>query len=899
MASYSGRARSQGFDPVKLPDTARRMLEASDRRRYAQRKVYEADIRQRKEYGAAMEAKASREVAQVEANFQLQDEFTRAYTEQLKKNYDQLKKNEETKTAQDLQKMQALGQFAPSIMGMVKDIKEKNEEDQKQFGENLIAKYGISKAEYNELRLNEAELQAEGAANNRIVEQLKAQGASPDEIQAIRDLDGWRLYGAQKQWAMGAKDEWTQFLHNPENRSKKYDTGDGQQLSLEEAKTQNNGMYYNVIRDQLQAEFLKPYSNLNPAFASQYLYKGINEVNSADTSQFLSAQKASFEKKELDGRLSQLTQVTDSDALSTYINSQGLDHAGNRTRVLDDILELVKQSPEDGERLYDLFMSSPSEQNPKKSRGEYWESGSNIAVKAQLNAISKAITANNEEAFNASQNKKSIAYEQKLQEIEQKRVELGGFSREEWIQLDQTLREEQFGRKGLPQEWKGYLDGTDPDTKALVETVRQKVALGIYVDPDELKDAKYRNLNSQDRQALEQLLKPAEAGGSQLSKQDITQIKGDIVSELKSIVGTLGQEETAISTRMMADVAFDKFMKIYQNEMNQGGTSFNALTKARTALSDEFKLARESDSYTGDFALRRRADGTQIIGFGAGFAYLDGQDPDSPNRFRTESIKGALQAEPDYLSRSKAFGDIEDKSSWAAYITSPSFELSQRPTNWMLALGDADPNNNWQDIVNNQRELYGKPRLNFDRGAIPKDVVRPEVQSLLTNKPNAASKARALTITYADTDSAARYKPVLDLIASKESSNDTVHNGYDALNTGGNGTYVIGTNTGTKRLGRPLIDMTVDEVLAAQASGSVHAVGRYQFIYSTLKEQVRKQGIDTSQKFDEAMQDKLAISYFNESVGTFRRSGGDVIEGLGQRWHGLQKVSRAKLQKGY
>ena len=79
MASYSGRARSQGFDPVKLPDTARRMLEASDRKRYAQRKVYEADIQQRKEYGAAMEAKAKREVAQVESNFELQDEFTKAH----------------------------------------------------------------------------------------------------------------------------------------------------------------------------------------------------------------------------------------------------------------------------------------------------------------------------------------------------------------------------------------------------------------------------------------------------------------------------------------------------------------------------------------------------------------------------------------------------------------------------------------------------------------------------------------------------------------------------------------------------------------------------------------------------------------------------------------------------
>ena len=190
MASYSGRARSQGFDPVRLPDTARRMLEASTRNIEAQRRVYNADIKQREEYGRAMEAKASRETAAIEANFRLQDSFTQAYTDQLRKNFDQLKKNAEAESADKINQMTRLGQFAPSILGMVKDLKEKNDADQTQFGQNLIAKYGISKQEYNELRLREAELQAEGAANNRVVERLKANGASPDEIKAIRDLDG-------------------------------------------------------------------------------------------------------------------------------------------------------------------------------------------------------------------------------------------------------------------------------------------------------------------------------------------------------------------------------------------------------------------------------------------------------------------------------------------------------------------------------------------------------------------------------------------------------------------------------------------------------------------------------------------------------------------------------------
>ena len=98
------------------------------------------------------------------------------------------------------------------------------------------------------------------------------------------------LYGAQKQWAMNAQGDWRSYLNNPENRRKKFDSGDGFELSLEEAEERNDGIYYNVIRDQLQAEFLKPYGNLNPAFASEYLYKGITKVNQNDTANFQTEQ---------------------------------------------------------------------------------------------------------------------------------------------------------------------------------------------------------------------------------------------------------------------------------------------------------------------------------------------------------------------------------------------------------------------------------------------------------------------------------------------------------------------------------------------------------------------------------------------------------------------------------
>jgi len=152
-------------------------------------------------------------------------------------------------------------------------------------------------------------------------------------------------------------------------------------------------------------------------------------------------------------------------------------------------------------------------------------------------------------------------------------------------------------------------------------------------------------------------------------------------------------------------------------------------------------------------------------------------------------------------------------------------------------------------------------------------------------------------ISHSTRDPGDRYRPMLHLIASQESSNDTVHGGYDALNTGGSGRYPKGTSTGERNFGRPLTSFTVQEIIDRQQSGLLMAAGRYQFVPATLIEQVRDQNIDPNAKFDEALQDQLAIGYVHSSIGYFRSSNQDVIYGLGQRWHGLQNVSRAEMRR--
>ena len=113
-------------------------------------------------------------------------------------------------------------------------------------------------------------------------------------------------------------------------------------------------------------------------------------------------------------------------------------------------------------------------------------------------------------------------------------------------------------------------------------------------------------------------------------------------------------------------------------------------------------------------------------------------------------------------------------------------------------------------------------------------------------------------------------KVVLDAIAGPESGTW----GYQAFNQGGShgGTRVVGKSGSHKEVfGEDLTNMTLSEIFRRQnmggsdsqfrANGGLHAVGRYQFIGSTLQDEVKRMGLDPNTKFTPEIQDRIALSH--------------------------------------
>lgn len=114
-------------------------------------------------------------------------------------------------------------------------------------------------------------------------------------------------------------------------------------------------------------------------------------------------------------------------------------------------------------------------------------------------------------------------------------------------------------------------------------------------------------------------------------------------------------------------------------------------------------------------------------------------------------------------------------------------------------------------------------------------------------------------------------RSALDVLGKYES--DTA-GGYDAMNEGGadGGRTVVGysgPSQNNPRIGKAISKMTVRELMEYHAAGRIHAAGRYQFIGSTFAEEVRRQGVPLDMVFDERVQDAMAINYMNH-IGDWR-----------------------------
>lgn len=137
----------------------------------------------------------------------------------------------------------------------------------------------------------------------------------------------------------------------------------------------------------------------------------------------------------------------------------------------------------------------------------------------------------------------------------------------------------------------------------------------------------------------------------------------------------------------------------------------------------------------------------------------------------------------------------------------------------------------------------------------------------------------------------AAYQPLLNTIAKGESNGN--YNAY----------FANGSNTALR-----FTDMTIGEVLKWQedyvAEGSPSsAVGKYQIIRPTLAGLVRQLNIDNNSRFDETLQDRLAVALLEkrgaQDYMRNRLSREQFAANLAQEWAALPRATGSNPEQSY
>lgn len=135
------------------------------------------------------------------------------------------------------------------------------------------------------------------------------------------------------------------------------------------------------------------------------------------------------------------------------------------------------------------------------------------------------------------------------------------------------------------------------------------------------------------------------------------------------------------------------------------------------------------------------------------------------------------------------------------------------------------------------------------------------------------------------------YQPLLNLIADVESRGN--YNAYFG-------------HTNNQKI--DFTAMTINEVLQWQdefidRGSPSSAVGRYQFLNTTLGELVSEQGINRSSRFDKSMQDRLAIALLERRGGEAyvnkELSRHDFAANLAKEWASLPQITGDAPEKSY
>lgn len=348
-----------------------------------------------------------------------------------------------------------------------------------------------------------------------------------------------------------------------------------------------------------------------------------------------------------------------------------------------------------------------------------------------------------------------------------------------------------------------------------------------------------------------------------ISQYNQTAVPQDIATADKGImnaairnragVNTFTKGPADMSVKIMEKKAWNRYRKVYKQEYERTG-SISAASEA--ALAD-FQNSFGDDAQKGIYKINAKITGTEsgkyVNGTISGKAYSSGIKLNEVN-INVEKNGQAAFSKPDLYT-----GEKEELTSMLEGANTGKINI---PATLQRVQDNSGGNMSMRQLLNQRLKANGLDEIPKDVGKLADEVEQsfdPRYNKYLNYKPSFV-RTDIASIGSGQDPIYTESTPMQEKIKAIFSSRESPQAAYDAINRGSGGDTPGGA---TKRYGKPLTQMTLGEVKQLQAT-ELNAVGKYQFIETTLRDAAADAGISDDMLFNEAVQDRIFFVHLDK-----------------------------------
>ena len=887
MAAFQGYARNNGFDPITIPDTSERDLRAADRELKSMQRAYETQDKYSRAVQTQVEKNQRLESEARVANFELNDKFIKQNREAEKRNFDTRIRNAEQKEA----KYKGFSDFAMSMSKTFaqkysdKMVEKRNAE--KDFMTGLIYKYGVTSQERAEIDAIEGEISSMNGDTSPAVKRLRAAGATTAELEQLANMSGYAELGANIGLAQNAGNNYGAYVGADRQ---KYQVGD-KMMTYAEAYSNGDVVALNTIQSQQRINYINEATpGMDPMFLDKHMFDKIRAFEGGQNAQVSQIARTKFEENQ---------KLQQQQEMMVFINNaQGMgpsnlwdtiqDTGDARAQTLSEkvaTLGSVVAANLPGSRQFaDDFLNQVVSKNGQPD-GRFRD-----LYPLQAAKLEEQLTAglkNNNQQQQAKLTAQDLR-ERRLWEKIKSNLFADGFPTNATIEIYQQQFSNNPAILAKLENAKTQSANAFADTKFTNDLARMQ-NLGLPITQEWI-----RNQKNVSPTVLQQGLKNANVKDAitQTEKDDFTSyIKGQLkgIAKAASIDELDGIASATPATRSL----LNKALKSFQSEMQSSNVNrAQAIEKTYQYINDQLK--------TPDYQYQSGPDDKDSLkqeGF-QGFLF-DGSKPvqDSLTQAKINEINENPESISTKLILEKS--DLEQ----IARVYNEDGNFSRANLDDFVRLASELPNVSYEDLLLGQMEYHGIKNFNY----------KSPIDNIDQADPDAVDAARRLSRGYANGTQSRIAEIGLGATPPRNLNLDQVQQqatqiiadvesgqwGYQAVNQGtAPDGAILGSGPITKHYpGMDLTKQTLGQVRALQnenfsgsddqwrASGGLWAVGKYQFIPSTLQMLMDKSNISPDTLFSPELQDYFALQFL-------------TIQGpqawIGVMEHGRLKISQAK-----